>query len=114
MNFKTKYSESERIQESKKIILKYPTRIPIIVEKNNDCDLEEINKKKYLVPRDMNLSQFVFVIRNRIKMEPSKALFIMINNSLAASGEIIGEIYDKRKDNDGFLYIIYTSENTFG
>lgn len=114
MNFKTKYLETERIQESKKIVLKYPTRIPIIVEKNNDCDLEEINKKKYLVPRDMNLSQFIFVIRNRIKMEPSKALFIMINNSLVASGEVIGEIYDKHKDNDGFLYIIYTSENTFG
>ena len=114
MNFKTKYSESERIQESKKIILKYPTRIPIIVEKNNDCDLEEINKKKYLVPRDMNLSQFVFVIRNRIKMEPSKALFIMINNSMVVGSRLISDVYDDMKDEDGFLYVTYTSENTFG
>ena len=26
----------------------------------------------------------------------------------------VGAIYEDKKDEDGFLYIVYTSENTFG
>ena len=114
MGFKSEYSETERIQESNKIILKHHTRVPIIVEKQDNCILKDINKKKYLVPRDMNVSQFIFVIRKRIKIEPAQSLFVMIGDELSPSNVSIGEIYDNRADKDGFLYMIYTSENTFG
>ena len=114
MTFKQDYTENERIQESKKILLKYPSRIPIIVEKRDNCEFDDINKKKYLVPKDMPMAQFVCVIRGRIKLDPSKTLFVMVNNTLVAGADNIGEIYDTHKDKDGFLYIVYTSENTFG
>jgi GABA(A) receptor-associated protein len=104
----------ERCTESKKIILKYPTRIPIIVEKCNRSKLKEIDKKKYLVPKDMTMGQFIYVIRKRIQLESSQALFVMVNNSLVSSNRLLGEIYEDRASKDGFLYIIYTSENTFG
>ena len=41
--------------------------------------ITEINKKKYLVPKDMPMNQFVFIIRKRIKLDPSQSLFIMVN-----------------------------------
>ena len=104
----------ERIKESRKISLKYPTRVPIIVEKSFKCDLQDIDKKKYLVPKDMTMGQFVFVIRKRIKLDTSQALFVMVNNSLESSNKLLGEVYDDKADKDGFLYITYTSENTFG
>lgn len=108
------HSIEDRIKESHKITLKYPTRVPIIVERSCKCDLQDIDKKKYLVPKDMTMGQFVFVIRKRIKLDTSQALFVMVNNSLESSNKLLGEVYDDKAGKDGFLYITYTSENTFG
>ena len=112
--FNEKYSFDSRQKESQKILLKYPTRIPIIVEKCKGCTLNDIDKKKYLVPKDMYISQFVFVIRKRIQLEPSESLFVMINHQLPRSNSLIGDIYEEKHNKDGFLYVTYTSENTFG
>ena len=114
MGFKDDHSIENRTNESKKILFKYPNRIPIIVEKSNNCDLPDISKKKYLVPNDMTMSQFLYVVRKRIELEPSKSLFIMINNHLVPSAKSVGVIYEDDKDDDGFLYMVYSAENTFG
>ncbi len=37
-----------------------------------------------------------------------------INNIIPPNNNFIGEIYNDLKDEDGFLYITYSSENTFG
>ena len=112
--FKENNPIEKRKNESKTIINKYPGRIPIIVEKYTDCSLPKIDKMKYLVPNDMTISHFMFVIRKRIKLEPSQSLFITVNSVLVSSSSTVGEIYDDNKDEDGFLYVVYCSENTFG
>ena len=112
--YKRENSEEKRISECNRIINKHPDRVPIIVCKNKNCELPDIDKQKYLVPKDMNLGQFIYVIRKRIKLESSEALFILINNKLQPSNKPICEIYNYEKDKDGFLYVIYSSENTFG
>lgn len=112
--FKEKNPIEKRKNESKTIVAKYPGRIPIIVEKYKDCQLPDIDKMKYLVPNDMTISHFMFIIRKRIKLEPSQSLFITVNSVLPNSNDCVGEIYETNKDEDGFLYVVYTSENTFG
>lgn len=114
MNFKNKYNLEERKNESSKMLLKYPSRIPIIVEKYEKCDLSTMDKNKYLVPKDLLLSQFINIIRKRIELDSSQALFITINNRLCSSSSLISDIYNDNKDEDNFLYVVYTSENTFG
>lgn len=114
MRFKEDHKVENRMNESKKILLKYPNRIPIIVEKSDNCSLPDISKKKYLVPNDMSMCQFLYVVRKRIQLEPSKSLFIMINNHLVPSAKSLGVIYEDDKDDDGFLYMVYSAENTFG
>ena len=113
-NFSNTHSIEARKKESSKILLKYPTRIPIIVEKSSKCDLMDIDKKKYLVPKDLLMSQFVYVIRKRIKLNESHALFVMVDRQLVRGNTPIGDIYDTHCNEDGFIYMIYTSENTFG
>ena len=113
-NFKNKNSFEKRNEESLKVIEKYSDRIPIIVQKDNKSDIQDIDKCKYLVPRSMTISQFSYIIRKRIKLESAQAIFITINNTLPGSYQTISEIYDSNKDDDGFLYILYTGENTFG
>jgi GABA(A) receptor-associated protein len=103
-----------RLEESTRILEKYPDRIPILVNKKQGCDIPEMEKKKYLVPRDMTLTQFIFVIRKRLVLEPSKALFFTMNDRMEVGNRKISDIYLEHKEEDGFLYITYSSENTFG
>lgn len=113
--FKNSFSFSNRLDEAQRIIEKYPDRIPIICEKNPSCkNAPNIDKTKYLVPTDLTVGQFIYVIRKRIKLGPEQGLFIFINDKIPPSSQNINEIYYNDKDLDGFLYINYATENTFG
>ena len=76
--------------------------------------IKNIDKNKYLVPPDLTIGQFLYVIRKRIKLTPEKSIFLFINNSIPSSSKIISQLYKDHKNEDGFLYIIYSGENTFG
>nr|GMC87302.1 autophagy-related protein 8F [Ipomoea batatas] len=86
----------------------------VIVEKAERSDIPNIDKKKYLVPSDLTVGQFVYVIRKRIELSPEKAIFIFVDNVLPPTGALMSAIYDEKKDEDGFLYVTYSGENTFG
>ena len=101
-------------KESQRILNKYPDRIPIIVNKEKISLLPDLKKNKYLVPKDMVISQFIFIIRKNLTLSSSEALFITINDKLCQSNKKIIDLYEEEKNEDGFLYIIYSSENTFG
>jgi GABA(A) receptor-associated protein len=111
--FKSKHSFEERSSESGRIRTKYPDRIPIIVERGQTCKLD-IDKKKYLVPHDLTMGQLIFVIRKRMKLAPEHALFLYVNGILPPTSALVSFIYDQHKSDDGFLYVNYTEENTFG
>lgn len=95
---------------------KHPDRIPVIVEKRAlDKSLPDIDKKKFLVPSDLTIGQFVYVIRKRIKLEPEQAIFLFVRSgALPPSAAALQSIYDRHCDEDGFLYMTYSGENTFG
>jgi GABA(A) receptor-associated protein len=112
--FKQTYSFEYRFLESQRGIQNYPNRIPIICEKSRHMDLPDIDKNKYLVPWDLTVAQFIYVIRKRIKLRPEEAIFLFIGDTISTSSAIMGELYNYHKDPDGFLYIQYTKENTFG
>ena len=105
----------ERVKKSQVILEKYPDRVPLIVQPSkNDRDAYPIDKSKYITPRDLTLMQFQQIIRKRIKFPPEKAIFMFINNKIYPITSDIGTIYDTNKDPDGFLYVTYCQENTFG
>jgi GABA(A) receptor-associated protein len=113
-SFKEEHDLDKRQAEAQRIREKYPDRIPVIVEKAEKTDIPDIDKKKYLVPSDLTVGQFVYVIRKRIKLSPEKAIFIFVKNVLPPTAALMSTIYDDHKDEDGFLYITYSGENTFG
>ena len=90
---------------------------------------------RFLVPADITVGKFVYEIRKHMKLSPEKAIFLFVNNVLPPTGknippfaantnphdtpplstaELMSHIYNKYKDADGFLYITYSGENTFG
>ena len=112
--FKKSFSFEKRRNESTRILLKYPNRIPIICERSRDSNIAKIDRNKYLVPSNLNIGQFLYIIRKRIKLSPESSLFIFINNSLPSTSKLIKNLYENEKDDDGFMYILYKEESTFG
>ena len=112
-SFKDNHPFDKRLQESTRIMEKYPNRIPVIVQRAN-MHVKEIDKKKYLVPRDLTMGQFLHIIRKRIKLESHKAIYLFVNGTVAPSSKLIDEIYNEHHDKDQFLYINYCMESTFG
>lgn len=114
-SFKEEHTLEKRQAEATRIKEKYPDRIPVIVERaESSKSIPDIDKKKYLVPADLTVGQFVYVIRKRIKLSPERAIFIFIDNKLPPSASLMSAVYEEMKDKDGFLYIKYSGENTFG
>ncbi|CAN6548377.1 unnamed protein product [Malus baccata var. baccata] len=81
-SFKQEFSFDERLEESKSIIAKYPDRVPVIIERYSRTDLPEMEKKKFLVPRDMSVGQFIHILSSRLHLTPGKALFVFVKNTL--------------------------------
>lgn len=105
----------ERLKKSQLILEKYPDRVPLIIQPSKtDRDAYPIDKSKYITPRDLTLLQLQQIIRKRIHFPAEKAMFIFINNKIYPITSVIGPVYDTNKDTDGFLYITYCQESTFG
>jgi GABA(A) receptor-associated protein len=113
MKFKDK-SLYERKKEFDRIRYKYPTRLPVIVEKHKNSHMKMIDKNKYLVENNMVYHQFVNIIRKRLKVKPEEAIFLTVNGELVSSNSTFGQLYKKFKHEDGFIYFEYSLENTFG
>ncbi|XP_049396478.1 autophagy-related protein 8C-like isoform X2 [Solanum stenotomum] len=112
-SFKVEHPLERRQAESSRIREKYPDRIPVIVERAEKSDISDIDKKKYLVPADLTVGQFVYVVRKRINLSAEKAIFVFVKNILPPTA-LMSAIYEENKDEDGFLYMTYSGENTFG
>lgn len=107
-DFETRKSDSTRIMK------KYPNRIPIICE-NIDNITPKMKRCKFLVPKELSVADFMYVIRKRIKISETKAIYLFVNNNtLVPTSHIINQVYSDHHNEDGFLYITYGFESTFG
>ena len=92
--FKTLHTFEQRLATSTQILAKYPDKIPVIVERApNNTSIPDIDKHKYLVPADITVGQFLFVIRKRIKLAPEQALFLFVNNHLPSTSALMSTVY---------------------
>jgi GABA(A) receptor-associated protein len=113
--FKKANSIDKRLKESSRVLDKFPDRIPVICEPGkNTHKLPKIDKTKFLVPKDITIAHFVMIIRGRLKLDASVALFFVVGDVIASSNSTMNELYANHADADGFLYMTYSEENTFG
>jgi len=121
--FRKQYSFEQRYEEAHRVLHKYPDRIPVICERDRDSNLPSDSKKKFLIPRDMTIGQFVYVVRKRVRLPPEKAIFLFITQEkkdgmmtkiLAPTSQIFDRLYFECKDRDAFLYVSVSGEHVFG
>ncbi|KAL6124552.1 hypothetical protein ACLB2K_077064 [Fragaria x ananassa] len=113
-SYKSEVPFEKREAEAASIREHHPDRVPVIVEKANKSDVPDIEKNKYLVPADITVGHLVFVIRKKIKLESDQEIFVFVKDILPPTAALMSSIYEKHKDEDGFLYMTYSGESTFG
>jgi len=108
--FRKEHSFEKRSDECNKILTKYPDRIPIIVSPNKDI---EIDRHKYLVPGDISFQQFSHIIRKRINLKSTEALFYYIGEEkvMPRFTDTMNQLYSKYKSKDGYLVLVICKEN---
>lgn len=111
--FDSEFTFDQRKSEADRILSKYPDRVPIIVEPSDGCAIA-IDKKKYLVPRDLSMGQFLFVIRKRLKLPAEKALFMFVGSQIPSSSSMLSTLHAQHVSPDGFLKITFSEESVFG
>ena len=113
--FKSEKDYDSRKKMSDEILKDNPDKVPIVLEKDPTCKVEPLKKKNYLLEKKLTISQFIIKIRSKIKIREQEALFLEAKGKYAVYGEqLIGELYNSFKDDDGFLYIMYTTELIYG
>ena len=93
---------------------KYPNHVCVFVQKSGRAaDLPPLDKQKFLVPKDLTVGSFMFMIRKRMSLPAEKALFLFIGDTLPTSSATMAELYSLHGCN-GYLNVLYAGESTFG
>ena len=99
-------------EEKLKVIKeKYPNKIPIVVFTNESIN---IDRRKYLVDENFLFSELMTLFRRRISgINEAEGLYMFIGDKqkMVPLSKRINEVFD---ENDKYLKITLTKENTFG
>jgi GABA(A) receptor-associated protein len=116
MTFQQSLDFESRLEESKRICAKFPDRIPVVVERSKSSPtLQQVHNPKFLAPKELTVGKFMFIIKRRLKMNSEQSLYLLAKDTfLINSSSLLCSVFDQHKDKDGFLYITYSVENTFG
>lgn len=112
-DLRKKFSVETRKRIADRLLEQHPDRIPVIVLRGTSRD-PEIDRKKFLVPSDLPVYRFINELRHHINIKPHQALFIFFGGRTLAHSNTMSDMYSRHKDPDGFLYVTYSIENTFG
>lgn len=100
--------------------------VPLIIQRDRVAvELPPLKKEKYFVSKDMMIMQLKFmIIKSAGTMSKEQGLFLFFGNSKSKRLEHLGrglhhsesklsDIYNKYRDQDGFLYVTYTNVSLF-
>ena len=111
--FKVRLTLEQRKDEFARVRHRRDNFVPVIMEASG-TDTPRMDKEKFLVAKDLTMGQLSYVVRRRVCIEPSHALFLLVGERLVSTTTLVGSMYDAHHDEDGFVYVTYTTENAFG
>jgi hypothetical protein len=109
-NFSTKMYDDD----ARYIREKYPDKVPILL-----IPLRQNSKLAYLrllVPKDLSFSHFIASVRRRLSMTSETGLYFYIGSdkTITTVNTLISHIDLRYTSKDGFVYVYYDLETSFG
>lgn len=113
-----------RLSKAQQLRKKHTDRIPIILDRGN-TQTPKPSGHRFLVPITIKehttgsalstVGHLLKIIRSNIpQLTPEQAIFLFVNNTAPALTLPLNQLYMDQQDRDGFLYIVYSVETTFG
>lgn len=113
-DFKMKYTYDDRKKKSSDMIKKYPDKVCVILEKG-DNTVQDLDTSQFVLNKNVTVGHLIYMIREGINIAQYDSIYIFIEKGyIPISSDNIGRLYDKYADQDGFLYMTYCREKTFG
>lgn len=102
--------------ELARVLTKYPDKVPVIVKRAQGVrsTIPELKRWKFVVPRDLTMGQFIFILRKQMTLPPEEALFLFVSNTLITTSERMADIWARYREEDGALHVVYSGESAFG
>lgn len=113
-------SKKDRCRRSQTMSREFPSFVPLFI-KYYDSDIIHRN----LVGKEIVFSKLLYTIRKKRNILPTTAIMSLIEKErddttgkistiIVPSTETVGDIAERYKHSDGFLYISVCCENVFG
>lgn len=113
----TKISLEKRKQISNNLLTKHRDYVPIIALNSDPKSTPFLNKFKFIGKKEHTFGKFLLEAKSSSYiLDSNRALFFFCGDAgkIIRDNELLGDLYNKYRDPDGFLYINYMAENTFG
>lgn len=109
-------SLEKRRMVSKRLLSTHPSCVPIIVGRAELHTTPMITRNKIMCPSDVTFLYFITEVRKHIPaLRPGDGLYLFVSNgNMPKLSTLMSELYNKYKNDDGFLYVTFSCENTFG
>jgi hypothetical protein len=105
----------DRQKQSFRLIKRFPGKYPIIIDRANRST-PKIDKNKFIIHGDTCISELMILLRKKINLSPAEGIFMFCDDNIVSGNMTISQLHHLSglKRNDGFTYILYSLENTFG
>lgn len=115
-SFKERKNLMTRKLEYANLKAKFPNKVTVVIERYaKERNLPFLDKTKFLVPEDLQVSKLLMIIRNRMDITENQAIYLMTaNKTMLTMSRTMAEVYEEHRDEDGFVYLTYASQSVFG
>ncbi len=109
--FKEKPLE-ERQTKSSKYIQDNPGRVPVVLINNNDK--LQLSRIKFLIPKRYKILSLIKTIKKSATMSSEETLYLSVGKNIQRNTVFIGELFERYRNEDGFLYLNISNVPAFG
>ncbi|XP_015187804.1 PREDICTED: microtubule-associated proteins 1A/1B light chain 3B-like [Polistes dominula] len=115
--FKERRPFAMRVADVEAIKKRYPNKIPLVVERlPGEKHLPTLHNAKFLIPDFLSVAELIKILRLKLQLNPSQAFYLLTNSnkSLVSGGMTMLQLYQREQDEDGYLYVLFASQEVFG